>query len=297
MDPIAPHMMRLGDRLGYCRNGFFPTDLAGVKFFWTDRPVRRAPLLYDSGLVIIGQGRKTGYIGDRAFTYDPDHYLVLSLPMAFECETDASPDAPLLGIFIDIDVATLFELAGHVRAAAGSGDAPTLGVEPIAMQAAMREAVTRLAACLGDPEDTAVLGPGLVREVLYRALQGGHSAVLRAMIHTDSRHARIARVLRGVRADLAKKRSVEEMAADAGMSSPVFYRTFRTVMGESPLQYIKKLRLTRARSLIVHDSLQAGAAAFAVGYESPSQFSREFKAYFGVTAAEARESAYAFIRS
>ncbi len=297
MGESMPRVNRLAARLGLEESGFAPTGLAGVKLFWADRPVARAPLLYDSGLIIMVQGRKILHVGDQVFTYDPDHYLVASLPVAAECETWASADAPLLGVFIDIDVATLFELTGFVDGCGPGGDPAALGVEPVGMHDDMREAVARLLTCLCDAADTAVLGPGVVREILYRALQHGRSSVLRAMLHADGRHARIARVLQGVRADLAQKRSVDEMAAEAGMSSPVFYRAFKTAMGDTPLQYIKKLRLTRARSLIVHENMRANDAAFAVGYESPSQFSREFKAYFGVTAAAARDSAYAFVRS
>ena len=297
LDEMRHQMARLSERMGFIESGYFPTELPGVKFFWTDQPQPRAPLLYESGLVIVGQGSKSIYIADQEFSYGPDQYLVVGLPLAFECETRASPDAPVLGIFIDIDIATLFELASHVPQRESSSETVGLGVEPVRMHDSMRQAVTRLLGCLCESRDTAVLGPALVREVLYRALEGEHQSVLRSMIQPEGQQARIARVLHSVNAELEKKRSVDEMAAEAGMSSPVFYRAFRAAMGESPLQYIKKLRLTRARSLIVHEHMPANAAAFAVGYESPSQFSREFKAYFGVTTGQARESAYAFIRS
>ena len=114
MDQTDRIRATLAARIGFDRQGFFETGLPGVRFFWTDQPVPRAPLLYESGIVIIGQGSKTAYAGDKVFTYDRDHYLVVSLPLAFECETHASPDAPLMGIFIDVDVPMLFELAAMV---------------------------------------------------------------------------------------------------------------------------------------------------------------------------------------
>lgn len=254
-DEMRHQMARLSERMGFVESGYFPTELPGVKFFWTDQPQPRAPLLYESGLVIVGQGSKSIYITDQEFSYGPDQYLVVGLPLAFECETRASPDAPLLGIFIDIDIATLFELASHVSPQDSSSEVVGLGVEPVRLHDSMRQAVTRLLGCLCEPGDTAVLGPELVREVLYRALQGDHQSVLRSMIQPEGHQARIARVLRSVNAELEKKRSVDEMTAEAGMSSLVFYRASRAAMGESPLRYIKKLRLTRARSLIVHEHM------------------------------------------
>lgn len=292
---------QIAGRLGFDRPGYFETPLPGVKFFWADEPVPRAPLLYDSGLVIILQGGKTIFVDDKVFAYDRDHYLVLGLPLALECETRASREEPLVGLFIDVDLPMLFELSAMTpareRASEESSVSGALGIEPVRLSDAMRDSAWRLLTCLRDPDETAALGPAMVREVLFRALQGDHSHVLRSMTRPDGRCATIARILRGVQADVATKRSVADMAREAGMSEAGFYRAFRTATGSSPLQYIKSLRLTRARSLIVHDNMQAKAAAAAVGYESSSQFSREFKAYFGVTAAQARESAYAFIKS
>lgn len=145
---------------------------------------------------------------------------------------------------------------------------------------AIRESIGRLLTCLCQPDDMAVVGASLIHDVLYRALQGTHAGAQRS-----------------AKQDVAKRRSFEPMAADAGMSSAVFHRAFQDAAGSSPLQYNKKLRPTKARSPIVHDSMRANDAAFQLGYESASQFSGAFKACSGVTAAQARESAYVFIRS
>lgn len=300
MTQIVPLLSELQNIYSFSDgSGFVETSLPGVRFFWATEPVDRAPMLYEAGIIIIGQGHKIGYLGDEVFRYDENNYLVVSVPLPFECETHASPDNPLLGIFIDVDVSTLHELVALVRKHASpkhfNTSSVSRGVEPVALDGDMLDATERLLRCLRTPLESEALGRSLVNEITYRALLGKHGSALYSLTQHDSHYARIAKVLTSIHQDYMKPLTVEMLAENSNMSVSSFHRTFKQVTGESPLQYLKKIRLTKAKSLIINDGIRAGKAANLVGYESASQFSREFKRYFKVAPTEARESGYAFI--
>jgi len=275
-------------------SGFRSTAIPGVRVFWATEPAPRTPLLYDSGIVIVGRGRKRAFLGDEILNYDPDNYLVLSLPLALECETLASPEEPLLGIFVDIDRAALHELvalmAQHGALPALSDATPPRGVDPAPLDPGMAAAVERLVRGLCDPLEAAALGGALTRDVLYRALHGPHRDALVALTLHGGQFARVARAMRIIHRDYARPLSVGRLSREAGMSSRAFHRAFHAMTRDTPLQYLKKVRLSKAHGLLVHDRLRASAAAAAVGYESASQFSREFKRYFAVAPSEAADA-------
>jgi AraC-like DNA-binding protein len=151
--------------------------------------------------------------------------------------------------------------------------------------------VVRLLECLKSPIDSRILGHQAVREVAYRVLLGDQGGSLRALASRDDHFARIARVVKHIHAEHAKPLGVVELARRAGMSVPVFHHHFKLVTASSPLQYLKRIRLDRAKRLMAHDGYNASTAARAVGYESASQFSREFKRLFGETpVAEAEQT-------
>jgi len=150
-------------------------------------------------------------------------------------------------------------------------------------------AVIRLLECLRSSLDSHMLGRQTVREIVYRVLQGEQGGALRALASRDENFSRIARVLKHVHAEYATPLTVEELARKAGMSVAAFHHNFKLVTASSPLQYLKRIRLDQARRLMTHDGYNASTAARAVGYESPSQFSREFKRLFGATPVEEAE--------
>ncbi|MFC3616465.1 AraC family transcriptional regulator N-terminal domain-containing protein [Lutimaribacter marinistellae] len=277
--------------------GVVETWLKSVRFFWATKPVPRAPLLYGSGMIVIGQGHKIGYLNGSEFRYDKDHYLVSSVPTAIECETHASRENPILGIFIDIDTSKLHQLIEKVEQHApasvpGERDIYS-GIEPVRMDREMQKVVERLLICLKSRLDCDVLGASLVEEITYRALLGGHGKALAALTEQETHHARVAQSLAHIHTHYMNSISVEDLAREANMSASSFHRAFKTVTGESPLQYLKKVRLNKARFLIVREGLRVGSAANQVGYESVSQFSREFKRYFDVAPSAAQSGAYA----
>ncbi len=295
MSQLAPYFRELQGRFqGDPGARTVSSGVPGVQFFWVTEPVPRAPLLYSAGIVIIGQGHKIGYLGDRRFRYDEDTYLVLGVPIPFECETHPTADGPLLGLRIDIDIAALHGLVAGLggRPVRGNATAPPNGLEPVRMGGDMLEATIRLLNCLRDPIDSLVLGSAAVNEVIYRVLRGEQGRVLYSLTQHGTPYAAVARALDRIHGDYREALSVEQLAEENAMSVSSFHRAFKRVTGDSPLRYLKKIRLDKAKGLLVHEGLRVNAAAYEVGYESPSQFSREFKRYFRVPPSEARTLAY-----
>ncbi len=258
--------------------------LPGVHYLWADRPSPTHPLVYESGICILAAGRKVVRLEDQQFTYDADNFLVLSVPLPLECEVFASPEEPVLGFRLDLDPVALAELileAGPLEAPAETASAPPQGIFASRFTDGLRDACLRLVECLGRPTDARILGPGIIREITYRVLSTDQAHALRAVAVRHARFTQISRVLQRIHRDFGSVLSVESLAAEAAMSMSTFHESFRAVTRTSPLQYLKAVRLHKARTLMVHEGLTAAEAAVRVGYESPSQFSREFKRLFG----------------
>jgi AraC-like DNA-binding protein len=267
------------------------TFVPGVDVSRVSKPVARAPVVYQPKILIVGQGRKRGYLGDEVYHYDAFNYLVLSVPLPAECETEASPEEPLLLVAINLEPTMLGEMLLEIDEPLLPAGPTPRGISSTPMSDELGGAVIRLLECLKSPLDSRILGRQTVREVVYRVLLGEQGGSLRALAHRDDHFARIARVLRHIHVEYAKPLSADEMARRAAMSIAAFHHHFKLVTASSPLQYLKRIRLDHARRLMAHDGYNAGTAARAVGYESPSQFSREFKRLFGVTPVEEAEHA------
>jgi AraC-like DNA-binding protein len=265
--------------------GFVPTSLPDVRLMHSRETHPRAPVAYDSSIVIIAQGRKRGWLGGRSFTYDARNYLVLSVPLPFECETMGTLEEPMLGLSIRVNPVTiaelLLELDNHLTATPGLIHA----IDATPLTPEMSDAAVRLARCLLSPADARVLGPQIVREITYRALGGGQGAALRELASPQSGFGRVARALRRMHLDYAQALEVNSLAREAGMSVSTFHANFKAVTAKPPLRYLQTVRLHKAQALMVAGTPVAEAAR-RVGYESPSQFSREFKRLFGGTPKE-----------
>lgn len=258
--------------------------------------VPNSPIVYDPSIVIIAQGRKTGTFGGRKIIYDPNHYLVLAVPLPFECETEGSLGEPLLGVSIEVKPPMVAELLLQMTSARDEGLDPH-AIDSAKLDEALSEATVRLLESLRTDDDARILGLQRVREVVYRVLQGplGHS--LRSLAAPDSHFGQISRVLNRLHVEYSQNHDVTLLAQEAGMSVSTFHAHFKAVTSSSPLQYLKNIRLHKARQLMVHEGANAGVAALQVGYESASQFSREFKRLFGEgPAAEADRLRKALVR-
>ncbi|WP_058911091.1 AraC family transcriptional regulator [Entomohabitans teleogrylli] len=258
-----------------------------VTLLYSTSPCPRTPVMYHPGIIILFSGHKTGYLNNRTFRYDANEYLLLTVPLPFECETQASADNPLAGIRINIDVLQLQELLMEI----GEDDAfrpvqSSSGINSAVLSGEILCAVERLLDALEHPLDARILGKQIVREILYHILTGPCGGGLLALVSRQTHFSLISRVLRQIEARYTENLSIDQLAAEANMSISAFHHNFKAVTSTSPLQYLKSYRLHKARLLMLHDGLKASAAAMQVGYESASQFSREFKRYFGTTPGE-----------
>jgi len=267
-------------------NGFSPTPVPGVEYMRAVKSSERHPIIYTPRIVIVAQGRKRVWLGDESYVYDANNYLLLSAPMPMECATTASEDEPLLGLVISVDPIMVGELLLEM------GDIPGVDAASCVKSSAMTDDVidasVRLAEALASPVDARILGSQIVREIVYRILRSENGDVLRLATANASRFGHIARVLRRIHEEYATELDVPSLAREANMGTSTFHNAFREVTSTSPVQYVKRIRLHRARTLLVGEGASAQDAARAVGYTSASQFSREYRRMFGVTPAADR---------
>jgi AraC-like DNA-binding protein len=266
-------------------SGFSPSRLPGVRFMRAVRHVPRTPIVYEPSIVIIARGRKIGHLGGRRFDYDAHHFLVLSVPLPFECETFGTPEEPLLGVKIGVTPALVTELLMSMQSTSPIYPLQSETIQSARLDDALASATVRLLESLRSDDEARILGPQIVREIIYRVLLGELGGTLRALAAPNSAFGQISRALHRIHAGFAHAFDVPTLAREVGMSVSTFHERFKAVTSSSPLQYVKSIRLHRARLLMVHDGVSASAAAAQVGYESPSQFNREFKRLFGDTPA------------
>ena len=267
-------------------DGLFDTIWPGLAVSRISTPLPRQPVPYKPSLCIVVQGQKQIFLGERAYTYDPLHYLVVPIAMPLEMEVaNATKKNPILGLGLELDLTTISELLLNVDdppppSSVARHSQPALFVSRVSFT--LQDALIRLFRLLTNPTDLRVLGPSIVREILYRVLQSEQGGQLRHLVLRDSNSHRIASITRFLNENFSERLSIDDIARVAGMSTSALHHRFREVTSMSPLQYLKKIRLHHARTLMVAQGLNAGEAGFQVGYTNPSQFNREFKRLFGV---------------
>lgn len=275
--------------------GYTCSLLDTVRFMRSDRPLGRTAVLYEPSIVIVCQGYKRGYLANKVYHYDKQHYLVLSVPLPFSTETEASPQEPLLAVTVRLDMLVLSELVMEIDNAPVSQTTAPEGIMSTPLGPGLADTTLRLLRALVSPQDAKILGPQIVRELYYRVLVGERGGALRAALANHGQFANIARVLQRIHNQFSQPLNIGALAGEIGLSVPAFHKHFKAVTGTSPLQYIKSVRLNQARLLMIRDNLTAAGAAFRVGYESPSQFNREFRRLFGRSPGdEAKEMKAAF---
>jgi AraC-like DNA-binding protein len=218
--------------------------------------------------------------------YNPLNYLVLSVPLPLECETTAVAGKPLLGVTVRVDAATVGEILLAINGGAHNPKSLPKGIYSAPLDNSLCDATIRLLQALCCAADKRVLGPMIVKEIIYRVMRGEKGDALRALAYQNQRFFQIARVLDRIHDSYEDKLDVNSLAHDAGMSISSFHSTFKSVTNSSPLQYIKNVKLHKARMLMIEEGINANIAAYKVGYESPSQFNREYKRLFGLTPAK-----------
>lgn len=267
-------------------DGYTQTLVDDVRLTRSTQSATKSPAMYDPCIAIALQGHKQTYFGNDILQFDADHYLVVAVPIPFTANTMASPEHPFLGISIRVDRTTLADLMFTIDQTDNEVPAMPKGMMTTRMDERLRETVLRLLEALNSPLEARVLGPGIVREICFRVLMGEQGAAMRAALTSQGQFGRIAKALRRIHADYAADIDVGMLAAEANMSVPAFHVHFKSVTHCSPIQYLKSARLHQARLLMARSNITAQSASAQVGYESPSQFSREFKRYFGRSPSE-----------
>jgi AraC-like DNA-binding protein len=265
---------------------FLTTSIKGVYLFRVEHSFPRSPYSYNSEIIILAQGEKRVYLGNDVYTYDSSHYLVLPVPLPAECEGRAETGKPILGLTITIDPIEVGEILLDMEDNRKETQSLPKGIYSAPMNEALYDATIRLLQAIADPQDKKVLAPMIKREIIYRILQGKKGEILQALAHRNRRFFQIAKVLQKIHESYSNDFDIEKLAKELAMSSSTFHSSFKAVTDTSPLQYIKNVRLHKARTLMIQDGLSANIAAIQVGYESPSQFNREYKRLFGVTPAK-----------
>jgi AraC-like DNA-binding protein len=212
--------------------------------------------------------------------------LAVAVPVPFTMETDATPQRPLLAIYLHLD----FQLAAELMIQIDRQKMPSHADVPQSMMSspmdsALRMSVLRFLEAMNQPLDAHILGSSLVRELYFRVLTGAQGHVMRAALAMQGQFGKIGKALRRIHATYAQPLDLAQLASEAGMSVPTFHTHFKAITRTSPMQYVKSTRLHQARLLMLRQDMSAEVASHAVGYASPSQFNREFKRLFGLTPA------------
>ena len=258
------------------------TAIPSLAFFRRETVTHPCACLVEPCLVLVAQGTKQMLVGEDAYPYDPDHFLINAIDLPASSQVlEASPDRPCLGLGLKLDLRIMAELIAQ-GGLPPPPDRP--GLRSLALGTVtppLLEALKRLLDLLDEPAATPVLAPLILREIHYRLLISDQAARLWQIVSSGSQSQRIAKAVDWIKANYAQPLRIEELASRFQMSPSSLHFHFRQLTAMSPLQYQKWLRLSEARRLMLNEHRDAASAAFQVGYESASQFSREYSRLFG----------------
>lgn len=258
------------------------TAVPGLSLFRRIEPTEPVSGMYEPSICLVVQGAKRVLLGDDAYVYDPRHYLITSVHLPTVVQViEASPEKPYLGLRLLLDQREIAQLMADSNLPPPQQQQSRRGMATGEITLPLVTAFQRLLDLLADEQDIPILAPVIQREIIYRLLVGEQGARLRQIASAGSQSQRIARAIEWLKSNFAQPFRIDDLAAEARMSASTFHHHFRSMTALSPLQYQKQLRLQEARRLMLAEHLDAATAAFQVGYESPSQFSREYNRLFG----------------
>lgn len=268
------------------QQGYNSTGLRDVRLLRTEAVLTDVPVLYKAGAVFVLQGRKQGVLGGDVYIYDEDHYLAVAVPAPFRMESAASPEKPLLAVYVEFDMTIVAEIVSALESQQPTTATQARSLISSRMEPEVEDAVLRLLKALSSPAETAVLGKSILRELYYRILVGPQGLAMLAALSQRGMAGRITQSLARLSKSFCSEIFIPDLAADAGMSVPSYHAHFKALTGTSPIQYVKALRLHQARVLLARQDRTITEVALSVGYVSSAQFSRDFKRHFRRTAAE-----------
>jgi AraC-like DNA-binding protein len=262
--------------------GMHPTTIAGVHGIRLSAPQVQLPAVYRPCFCVIVQGAKQVLLQDEIYRYAPSQFIAVAVDLPLVGQVlEASADAPYLCLAIDLDARQIADLIAHTGAPPRPRGDPARGLFVGELDADTLDTVLRLARLLDSPREIPVLAPLLLREFHFRLLNSPYAAAIAQAAMAGSGTQRIAQVIRRIKTQLAAPIRIDELAALANMSRSALHAQFKAVTAMSPLQYQKRLRLTEARQILLAEQADAASTAYRVGYQSVSQFSREYARLFG----------------
>jgi AraC-like DNA-binding protein len=277
LESLRKSIARLADK-----NDRTETALWGLSLYKKDEPTEPVSAMYDPCICLAVQGAKRAVLESDEYVYDAQHYLItpINLPTVVQI-LQASPEKPYLGVVLNLDLRTLAELMVDSALPQPETQKPGRAMAIGKVTLPLLNAFQRLIDLLDEPRDIPILAPVIKREIFYRLLVGEQGIRLRQMASAGSQGNKIARAIEWLKENFMQPLRIDDLAAQVNMSTSTFHHHFRALTAMSPLQYQKWLRLNEARRLMLSENEDAAAAAFHVGYESPSQFSREYSRLFG----------------
>ncbi|MCA1552278.1 AraC family transcriptional regulator [Bradyrhizobium sp. BRP19] len=266
-------------------DGVSATSLARVHVLCSTRPTDPIHVFHKPAVCFVAQGRKQTMLGENIYLYEPPQFLIVSaeLPVTGQI-LEASPERPYLCFRLDLDPIAISSVIQDAFPTGARHEPPKSGLDVSTAPDELLDAVVRMAALLDVERETdrQILAPLAEREILYRLLMGEQASRLQQIAYGESKLSQIGKAISWIKANYARSIRVEEVAAQVNMSTSSFHEHFRTVTSMSPLQFQKQIRLQEARRMMLTHAVDAATAGFNVGYESPSQFSREYSRHFGL---------------
>ncbi|EJG1085203.1 AraC family transcriptional regulator [Vibrio parahaemolyticus] len=260
----------------------YDTPISGLRFSRWTTPTPPTSYTHNPSICLIAQGRKRVLLGEESFIYDANHFLISSVDLPIIANIiEASEEQPYLGLIMELDLTEISQLIVDSELAFTQAKEAQKGIAVGELSESLLDAFVRLAELLDEGQNIKILAPIIKREIFYRLLMSEQGTRLHQIVTAGSHSHQIAKAIDWLKNNFVKPLSVGDLASFTGMSKSSFYTHFRSMTSMTPLQFQKKLRLSEARRLMLTENLDAMAATFKVGYESPSQFSREYNRLFG----------------
>ncbi|EGQ7899367.1 AraC family transcriptional regulator [Vibrio parahaemolyticus] len=260
----------------------YDTPISGLRFSRWTTPTPPTSYTHNPSICLIAQGRKRVLLGEESFIYDANHFLISSVDLPIIANIiEASEEQPYLGLIMELDLTEISQLIVDSELAFIQSKEAQKGIAVGELSESLLDAFVRLAELLNEGQNIKILAPIIKREIFYRLLMSEQGTRLHQIVTAGSHSHQIAKAIDWLKNNFVKPLSVGDLASYTGMSKSSFYTHFRSMTSMTPLQFQKKLRLSEARRLMLTENLDAMAATFKVGYESPSQFSREYSRLFG----------------
>ncbi|ENL4771446.1 AraC family transcriptional regulator [Vibrio parahaemolyticus] len=260
----------------------YDTPISGLRFSRWTTPTPPTSYTHNPSICLIAQGRKRVLLGEESFIYDANHFLISSVDLPIIANIiEASEEQPYLGLIMELDLTEISQLIVDSELAFTQAKEAQKGIAVGELSESLLDAFVRLAKLLDEGQNIKILAPIIKREIFYRLLMSEQGTRLHQIVTAGSHSHQIAKAIDWLKNNFVKPLSVGDLASYTGMSKSSFYTHFRSMTSMTPLQFQKKLRLSEARRLMLTENLDAMAATFKVGYESPSQFSREYSRLFG----------------